>query len=128
MRKIILFLVGGILVVALGAMAFVYWFFSGDGLRNAIEQQATAWLGQPVKVGRAPAAIFPRTAIRLGDIRVGDPVRLTLADVDVSTDFRELISRRIQDATITLSNSRIELPLTFAVPSGGESEPAPPAG
>jgi uncharacterized protein involved in outer membrane biogenesis len=126
MRKIILFLLGGIVVVALGATAFVYWFFSGDGLRSAIEQQATAWLGQPVTVGRASAAIFPRTAIRLGDIRVGDPVRLTLADVDVSTDFRELISRRIQDATITLSNSRIELPLPFAVPSGGESEPARP--
>jgi uncharacterized protein involved in outer membrane biogenesis len=125
MRKILLWLVGTVVLVAVCTTGFVYWFFSGDGLRRAIEQQATAWLGQPVTVGRASAAIFPRTAIRLGDIRVGAPVRLTLADVDVSTDFRELISRRIQDATITLSNSRIELPLPFVVPSGGASEPAP---
>ena len=124
-----LWLVGIVVLVFLCAAGFVYWTFSGDGLRRTIEQQATAWLGQPVKVGRASAGIFPRTAIRLGDIRVGDPVRLTLADVDVSTDFRELLSRRIQDATVTVSNSRIELPLPFSIPSDGESTtPAPSSG
>jgi uncharacterized protein involved in outer membrane biogenesis len=122
MRKIILWLVGIVVLVLVCAAGLVYWFFSGDGLRRAIEQQATAWLGQPVKVGRASAGIFPRTAIRLGDIRIGDPVRVTLAEVDVSTDFLELLSRRIQDATITLSNSRIELPLPFAIPSEGASD------
>src|SRR5262245_9221979 len=127
MRKIILFLIAGIVAVVLCATAFLYWFFSGDGLRRAIEQQATVWLGQPVKVGRASAGIFPRTAIRLGDIRVGDPVRLTLAKVDVSTDFRELLSRRIQDATITVSNSRIEMPLPFTMPSASESGTSAPS-
>src|SRR5512145_275281 len=111
MRKIILWLIGIVVLVFLCAGVFVYWFFSGDGLRRAIEQQATSWLGQPVTIGRARAGIFPRTSIRLGDVRVGNPARLTLADVDVSTDFRELLSRRIQDATVTVSNSRIELPL-----------------
>jgi uncharacterized protein involved in outer membrane biogenesis len=119
MRKVIFALVIGIAVVALSATALVYWFFSGDGLRRAIEQQATAWLGQPVKVGRASAGIFPRTVIRLGDVRIGEPVRVTLAAVDVSTDFHELLSRRIQDAAVTISNSRIEMPLPFAVPAGG---------
>jgi uncharacterized protein involved in outer membrane biogenesis len=121
MRKIILWLVGVVVLVFVCAAVFVYWFFSGDGLRRAIEQQATSWLGQPVTIGRARAGIFPRTSIRLGDIRVGNPVRLTLADVDVSTDFRELLSRRIQDATVTVSNSRIELPLPSA-PAGGGSD------
>jgi uncharacterized protein involved in outer membrane biogenesis len=129
MRKIMLWIAGVVVLVFLCAAGLVYWFFSGDGLRLAIEQQATAWLGQPVKVGRASAGIFPRTAIRLGDIRVGDPVRLTLADVDVSTDFRELLSRRIQDATVTVANSRIELPLPFSIPSDAESTtPAPSSG
>ena len=123
MRKIILWLVGAVVLVFVCAAVFVYWFFSGDGLRRAIEQQATSWLGQPVTIGRARAGIFPRTSIRLGDIRVGNPVRLTLADVDVSTDFRELLSRRIQDATVTVSNSRIELPLPSA-PAGGGSDTA----
>src|SRR5689334_1959010 len=100
MRKLLLSLVAAVIVVALGATVFVYWFFSGDGLRRAVEQQATTWLGQPVTVGRATAGFFPRAAIRLGDVRVGDPVRVTLSAVNVSTDFRALLSRRIQDAAI----------------------------
>jgi uncharacterized protein involved in outer membrane biogenesis len=121
-RKIILFLLAAMVVVGLSATALVYWFFSGDGLRRAIEQQATAWLGQPVKVGRASAGIFPRTAIRLGDVRIGEPARVTLAEVNVSTDFRELLSRRIQDADVTISNSRIEMPLPFSIPADSESD------
>ena len=123
MRKIILWLIGVVSLVFVCAAVFVYWFFSGDGLRRAIEQQATSWLGQPVTIGRARAGIFPRTSIRLGDVRVGNPARLTLGDVDVSTDFRELLSRRIQDATVTVSNSRIELPLP-SVPTGSDTNSA----
>jgi uncharacterized protein involved in outer membrane biogenesis len=128
MRRIVLSLIGVVLLVFLCAAGFVYWFFSGDGLRQAIEQQATSWLGQPVTVGRARAGIFPRTSIRLGDVRVGNPARLTLGDVDVSTDFRELLSRRIQDATITVSNSRIELPLPSVAGGGDATGAAAPSG
>lgn len=127
MKKILLYLVLTLVVLIGGAAALVYVFFSGDGLRRTIEQQATAWLGQPVRIGRASAALFPRTAIRLGDVRVGDPVRVTLAEVDVSTDFRQLLSRRIQDADITIANSRIEMPLPFTIPSGGGDTAASPA-
>jgi uncharacterized protein involved in outer membrane biogenesis len=122
MRKLLLYLVLAVVVVMLCAAGFVYWFFSGDGLRRAIEQQATAFLGQPVTIGRARAGVFPRTAIHLGEVRIGDPARVTLAEVDVSTDFRELLSRRIQDAAITIANSRIEMPLPFTIPSGGDGE------
>ena len=56
-----LLLVLAALVVSLCAIAAgaVYWLFSGDGLRRAIEQQATAWLAQPVTVGRASASARP---------------------------------------------------------------------
>ena len=118
MRRILLVAAGALVVVVLCAALLVFWLLSGDGLRLAIERQATAWLGQPVKIGQARAGIFPRTAIRLRDVRVGDPVRVALAEVDVSTDFRELLSRRIQDADVTIANSRIEMPLPFTVPSG----------
>jgi hypothetical protein len=118
MRRILLVVVGALVLVVLVAAALVLWLFSGDGLRLAIEQQATAWLGQPVNIGQARAGIFPRTAIRLRDVRIGEPVRVTLAEVDVSTDFRELLSRRIQDADVTIANSRIEMPLPFTLPSG----------
>ncbi len=77
-----------------------------------------------MRIERARTNLFPRMGIQLGDVRVGDPVRLSLADVQVSTDLRALLSRTIDDATITVANSRIELPLPFAVPAGQESAPA----
>jgi uncharacterized protein involved in outer membrane biogenesis len=127
-RRLILTVLAVIVVLVLGAMAVGYWFFSGDGLRLALEQQASAWLGQPVKVGRARAQIFPRAGIQLGDVRVGEPVRLILADVDVSTDFRALLSRRIENGTVTVSDSRIEMPLPFALPESGDSAGAESSG
>jgi len=127
MKKVLLRVVLVLVVLVLGTAAAVYWFFSGDGLRLTLEQQATAWLGQPVRIGRASAGLFPRAAIRLGDVRIGEPVRVTLADVDVSTDFRGLLSRRIQDAAVTIANSRIEMPLPFTIPAGGSDTASPSA-
>jgi hypothetical protein len=118
----LLFAVLALVLIAAGA---VYWFLSGDGIRRALEEQATAWLGQPVQIGNARGQFFPRIGVQLSDVRVGEPVRLTLADVDVSTGLRALLSRRVEDAEIILSNSRIDLPLPFSVPttaSGGAAE------
>jgi uncharacterized protein involved in outer membrane biogenesis len=123
-RRLIIVIVGTLVVLVLAATALAYWLFAGSGLRLAIEQQATSWLGQPVRVGRASAHIFPQAAIQLGDVRVGEPVRLTLGDVRVATDVRALLSRRIENATVTVSNSRIEMPLPFAVLTGGAEEPS----
>ena len=60
--------------------------------------------------------------------RIGAPARVTLADVDISTDFRELLSRRIQDAAITIANSRIEMPLPFTIPEDSDDETAKTSG
>jgi uncharacterized protein involved in outer membrane biogenesis len=90
-------------------------------VRLAIERQASAWLGQPARIGRASVTVFPRLGLKLADVRVGDPVRLALGDVQVSTDLRALLSRTIDDATITVADSRIELPLSFAPPAGDTS-------
>jgi uncharacterized protein involved in outer membrane biogenesis len=122
-RKVILFTLAAVVIIIGAATGLAYWFFSGDGVRRAIEQQASAYLGQPVRVGRASAQIIPRAAINLGDIRVGEPVRLTLADVQLSTDLRALFDRRIEDAAVTIANSRIELPLPFSLPDS-DSQPA----
>ena len=116
-RRIVLAVV---VVLALGAAA-IYWFLSGDGIRLALERQASAWLGQPVQIAEATAQIVPRIAIQLRDVRVGDPVRLSLADVEVSAGLRALLSRRVEDAEITIADSRIELPLPFAIPSGASA-------
>ena len=114
-----LILIGSIAIVGISAIAAggVYWFFRGDGVRMALERQATRWLGQRVAIGSATAHIFPRPAITLRDVRAGDPVRITLAEVQLSTGLRPLLSRRIEDADIVVSNSRVEMPLPFTMPA-----------
>jgi uncharacterized protein involved in outer membrane biogenesis len=118
-RRVLLALIV-LLAVAAGA---VYWFFSGDGMRRALERQASAWLGQPVAIASATARVFPRIGVQLRNVRVGKPARLSLADVEVSTGLRALLSRRVEDAELIVSNSRIALPLPFAIPTT-ETTPA----
>src|SRR5688572_22225446 len=115
-------LVALVLVVIAG---LAYWLLSGDGVRVALERQASAWLGQPARIGRAGAQILPRIAIQLEDVRIGEPVRMTLDDAAISTDFRARLSRRVENADLIVSNSRIELPLPTlpaSTPGAGGSE------
>ena len=114
-------LIGAVILVALAAMA-IYWFFSGDGVRVALERQAAAWLGQPVHIGRATVSFVPRIGLRLANVSVGEPPRLTLARVDLSTGLGPLLSRRIEDAELMIRDSRVEMPLPFGLPM--QSAPA----
>ena len=117
------FLIAVVLVVAVGA-AGIYWVFSGDGVRIALERQATAWLGQPVRIGRAAVSLIPRVGVRLEEVTVGDPPRLMLSRVDLSTGIRLLVSRRIEDAEVIVSGSRVEMPLPFGLPPMPARPPA----
>ena len=119
MRRLILVVLAIVVVLCLVAGAAVYWLLSGDAIRQALETQASAWLGEPVHIAAAHAQLFPRVGIDLRDVRVGEPVRVTFASVSVSAPLRPLLSRRIEDAAITVSHSRIEMPLPFAMPSAG---------
>lgn len=112
----------GVLVVLLAASAAaVLWFLRGDGVRLALEQQASAWLGQPVRIGTARAQLLPRLGIHLGDVRIGQAGEVNLASVDVATGLRPLLSRRIEDAELLVSDSRLTMPLPFQLSSGGRS-------
>ena len=115
-RRFLLILVGVLLVVAAGLVIGFYWLMSGDTVRLALERQATNWLGQPVRIGAASARIFPRPGLTLHDVRAGEPVRLTLSDIEISTGLRPLWSRRIADAEVSVSDSRIDLPVPFTLP------------
>jgi uncharacterized protein involved in outer membrane biogenesis len=108
----------------LAGAALLYRFVSGDGVKQALERQASSWLGQPVRIGGVSAQLLPRPAMTLDTVTVGQPVSLTLGAVSVSTDLRALISRRIENAEIVVSDSRIQMPLPVA-PRG---EPRPSSG
>src|SRR5688572_32748929 len=106
------------MAVAAGA---AYWLLARDGFRRALEAQATAWLGQPVRIGAARAQFLPRPAIQLRDIRVGDPEQLALDDVELAADFRPLLKGLIENADVMVSDSRIEMPLPFGLPRGTDA-------
>jgi uncharacterized protein involved in outer membrane biogenesis len=122
-RRIVLGVTGLVLVLLVAVGGFAYWMLAGDGVRLALERQATAWLGHPVRIAAARPRLFPRPGLRLEQVTVGDPVSLTLGTVDVSADGRALLSRRIEHAAIEVADSRIAMPLPFTMPETGETNP-----
>src|SRR6185436_4760670 len=125
-RRVLLWAMGGVLALALVAAGLLYWFLSNDGIRVALEQQATAWLGQPVHIATVGAQFWPRAGVTLEQVTIGEPARLTLAEVGVSTELSALLRRRIADGAIRIRNTRLELPLPFEIPTtaGGDSQPS----
>ena len=113
-RRIALVLLALIVVLAGG----VYWLLSSDAIRRSLESQASAWLGVPVSIERASPRLAPRPGVRLENVSIDSPARMSLALVDVSTDPRALLSRRVDQAEIAIANSRIALPLGFTIPTG----------
>src|SRR4051795_3208084 len=104
LRRLALIL--GITVIAAGMLAggFLYWLLAGSGVRVALERQASAWLGEPVRIGVARARLFPQPGLHLEQVQVGKPVRLTLGTVDLSSDGQALLSRRIENASVVVAN------------------------
>lgn len=114
-RRLLLVLVSLIVVLAGG----VYWLLSSDAVRRSLESQASAWLGVPISIERASARLLPRLGVHLENVRIGSPAHVTLALVDLSTDLRALLSRRVEQADVVIADSRITLPLAFVVPTDG---------
>lgn len=116
-RRVVLAALSSLIVLVLAAGGAAYWFLSGDGVRRTLESEATAWLGEPVRIGAAAVTLFPRVALRLRDVQAGEPARLVLADVSVSAPLRALLAGRLRDAEVIVADSRVQMPLAFA-PSG----------
>ena len=128
MRRFLLVGLGCLAALVVMAAAGIYWLLSGDGIRTALEYQASAWLGQPVHITSARVEFLPRLAVRLDGVTVGEPAQVTLAEVAVSTALRALLGGRIVDAEVRIRNSRIDLPLPFALPSSAVPESGPTDG
>jgi uncharacterized protein involved in outer membrane biogenesis len=120
-RRLIVATIAAVLILMAVAAGAAYWLLARDGFRRALEAQATAWLGQPVRIGAARAQFLPRPAIQLRDIRVGDPEQLALDDVELAADFRPLLKGLIENADVMVSDSRIEMPLPFGLPRGTDA-------
>jgi uncharacterized protein involved in outer membrane biogenesis len=128
---------GGALFL-LGSVGLFFWarsVLAQDAVRVALAGQLTKTLGQPVTVGSVGATIYPRVTLSLKDVAIGAPARIQVRSLDVGTDFRALLSRRIEHADLHLNGARIELPLpplgsttasspaTTSTPSSGSRGP-----
>ena len=116
MRRVFGIVAASLAVLLVAAVALLYWLLSGDGVRSAIEQQASAWLGQPVTIASARVSLWPRVAIGLRQVGIGSPARLRLAQVDLAASPLALLARRVEDAEIRIRNSRLDLPLRVGLP------------
>jgi uncharacterized protein involved in outer membrane biogenesis len=119
LRRILTLTAAVVVLLIVIAAGVAYWFFGRDGFRRALEAQATSRLGHPVRIASARAQFFPRLAIQLGGIRVGEPAQLTLDDVELSSDLRPLFSGRIENADVRIADSHIDMPLPFGLPREG---------
>ena len=122
LRKI---LVGAVVLIVVLSLGLYFWaraVFTEDTVRTALAGQLSKALGQPVKVGRIAAAIYPRVTVNLGQVTIGEPVRIQVRTLHVGADLRALVSRRIEHARLELSGAHVELPLPpFSIGSSNTS-------
>lgn len=110
-----------ILAVGIGLYFYAQAIFASDLVRTQVAAQLSSALGQPVSIGTIGARIVPRVAVALGEVRIGDPARITIERIDMATALGALLTRRIDRATAHVSGVRIELPLPAFAPDQGST-------
>jgi hypothetical protein len=124
-RKLLLGIIVVLAVIAAGVYLFANRMLGSDLVRTTLEQQLSARFGQPVHIRSVAASLFPRVAVNLRDVTVGESAAVQLGDLRVVTGLRGLFSRTIEDAEIVVSRSRLSLPLPFSlVPAPAPNAPA----
>jgi AsmA-like C-terminal region len=124
-RKLLLGIIVVLAVIAAGVYLFANRMLGSDLVRTTLEQQLSACFGQPVHIRSVAASLFPRVAVNLRDVTVGESAAVQLGDLRVVTGLRGLFSRTIEDAEIVVSRSRLSLPLPFSlVPAPAPNAPA----
>ena len=126
-RKLLIAGVVVVVAVLLVAGMLLRRLVDPEVLRVAVEQQASAALGQPIKVGALDWALSARPRLVLADVQIGSPAAITLKRVEVTTGLRALLSKRIEGAGLVVSGSRIQLPLPFTLGPGGSGSAHAPA-
>jgi uncharacterized protein involved in outer membrane biogenesis len=120
-KKVLAAAAAVLVLLAIGAAVWARSILATETVRSAIAAQMSQLIGQTVTIGGIGASIFPRVTIDLERVTIGEPPRIQVETLHVATNFRALLSRRVEHGTLRLSNARIELPLP---PFGGEASAA----
>lgn len=118
-KPLIYLLVASVALVA-GLFFWARAVLTQDNVRVALAGRLSEALGQPVSIGTIGAGIFPRVTVNLGDVTIGEPASVRIERLQVGTNLRALLSRRIEHADLRLTGARIDLPLPDLA-LGGES-------
>jgi uncharacterized protein involved in outer membrane biogenesis len=103
-------------VLAGGALAlFARGVIGGESVRQTLEAQLSRRLGQPVRIDSLSASFFPRVTIDLHEVAIGQPSPMTISEVSIATGLRGLFSRRVEDAEIIISNSRVPVEMALGI-------------
>jgi hypothetical protein len=124
----------GVAAVAAAAAIAVALFARGTigstAVKHAIEQQLSARLGDTVRIDTLGASFFPRVTLNMRNVSIGDPRKATIAEISIATGLRGLLSKRIEEGEIIVSNSRVpaDMLLGFAAAAASGGPSAPDAG
>ncbi len=129
MKKLLVIALAFILLVVGGLAIGVRMLIDPERVRSTIAAQASTAIGMPVTLQAADVSIWPRPRVTLSGLKVGEPASLTLNTIEVATALGALLSRRIENAELTIADSTVDLPALLAALDGlaGESSPPPPA-
>lgn len=129
MKKLLLIGLAVVLIVIAGLAVAVRMLIDPERVRSTIAAQASAAIGMPVTLQAAEVSIWPRPRVTLSGLKVGEPASLTLDTIEVATALGALLSRRIENAELTIADSTIDLPALLAALDGLAKEPVqtPPA-
>ena len=116
-----------VVLFLVGSAGLFFWarsVFTHDTVRTTLAAELSEALGQPVTIGSISAGIYPRVTVKLGDVVIGQPAGVQISTLNVGTDFRALLSRRIEHATAKIDGAKIQLPL---IPLGTLSSSSTPS-
>lgn len=103
------------LAICFAAVLVLRSRFADDRIRTALEAQASAYMGEPVRIGALDFRLFPRPGLTLSRVVAGASNALTIDRLVLSTGLRPLLSRRIAEADIIVDRSRLDAPRFFAL-------------
>ena len=126
--KRLLILLGVIAVLAALLAVAVRIALGGDRIKAAIESQATIALGQPVTIRTASPRFFPRVSLDLDGIAIGSSREVRIERVRLATGLRALVRRRVEEADVSVEESRIDVRWALALMAAmaGEAPGAKP--